>query len=476
MVGVAGRSKGCKTCRRRKKGCDFGQPICENCKRTNNSCEYDRQQVFINVTAPTSSKGSSAKSSLPSTDIVLPQTLARSAYEDKYLSIFWDIWFPCGPTSADCSSKYPISSWTTSARDLYRHDAALRRTLLAMCLSTLGRKENRPSLMADGFQTYVKALREVNVSLRNPKRWSSDAVVVASRGLGLFELLYGVQDESQVEGSQAKSWHGHNVGELALIQQRGPEAYTDGDAHWLFAEGRMHLAIAGCMSRKRCFLSDLRWKTIPWSKIPKTPKDVMLDILTDVPALLQDLDLLQQAMTSNMSRRFLRTYRRLDKEIVWWLENLSPPQKTLDALHERHYENPTADELAVAHVMTYFWTACIFVYSSLHTTLLAPLEILGADAVELSERTDPRRYCMKIADTVEVFFQPEAGTFGMHAAPFPIGIAMKYLMLTEGYTEDFMRFLEYFSRQSDGEAMGRFLVNSLPEWMTKDESIPQIPS
>ncbi|KAL0939526.1 uncharacterized protein CTRU02_206136 [Colletotrichum truncatum] len=468
MVGVAGRSKGCRTCRRRKKGCDLQEPICGNCIRTNNFCEYDRQQVFINMSGPGRGTGMVvAKHTVPRADIVLRHSLARTAYEDKYLSLFWNSWFPCGRQSAEILPKYPIYSWISCARDLYQHDKALWRTLLAMCFCTLGRQSGKSELMADGFQMYTQALREVNASLRHPTRWKSDAVMVASRGLGLFE------DQSQVEGSQARSWHGHNLGELALIRLRGPEAYIEGYAHTLFAEGRMHLAIAGCMDRKRNFLSEDAWKTIPWTKIPKSPKDVLLDILIDLPALLEEVDLLQQAPGSGaeISRRFMQTYQRLDREIAWWLQNLSPPRKILDDLHERNYKNPTADDLAVAHIMTHFWAACIVVYSSLHMALLLP-KFTGIDSIVFTERTDPRPYCVQIADVVDIFFQPEAGTFGLHSAPFPVGMAIKYLMFTEGLTSpDCARLIGYFSRQSGGAAMGRFLMNSYPEW-TKNESRP----
>ncbi|KAF4833503.1 hypothetical protein CGCSCA4_v013356 [Colletotrichum siamense] len=463
MVGVAGRSKGCRTCRQRKKGCDLQQPICGNCSRLNITCEYDRRQVFINVTGPGKAGRTTFKPSC--TDVVLPHSLARSAYEDKYISLLWDAWSPCGTPSAEISANYPVYSWVSSARDLYQDDDGLRRTLIAMSLSTLGQKGGQAYSTAKGFQTYVQALSEVNVSLQHSKRWKSDAIMVASQGLGLFELLYGTQERVQAAGSQVKSWHNHNLGELALIQQRGPKSFIEGHAHHIFSGVRMHLAIAGCMSRKRSFLSNTAWKTIPWAKISKTPKDVMLDILTDVPALLEEVDILKSNPSGYNCQRFMETYQRLDRETVWWLENLSPPTDILDGLHERNYRNPTADELAVAHVMTCFWTVCILVYSSLHAVLSSTFNLPGIEVMELAERTNPRPYCLLIADTVEVFFQPEAGTFGMHAAPFPIGMAIKYLMLTEGFSsKDCMRLIGYFSRQSGGAAMGSFLANTLFVW------------
>ncbi|KAI8221236.1 hypothetical protein K4K55_011151 [Colletotrichum sp. SAR 10_96] len=302
-----------------------------------------------------------------------------------------------------------------------------------MSLSTLGQKDGQAYSTAKGFQT--------------------------------GKLLYGTQERVQADGSQVKSWHNHNLGELALVQQRGPKSFIEGHAHHIFSGVRMHLAIAGCMSRKRSFLSDMAWKTVPWAKTPKTRKDVMLDILTDVPALLEEVDILKSNPSDYNCQRFMKTYQRLDREIVWWLENLSPPTDILHDLHERKYKNPTADELAVAHVMTCFWTVCILVYSSLHAVLSSTLDLPGIEEMELSGRINPRPYCLLIADAVEVFFQPEAGTFGMHAAPFPIGMAIKYLMLTEGFSsKDCMRLIGYFSRQSGGAAMGSFLANTLFVW------------
>ncbi|KAI8315473.1 hypothetical protein K4K61_001453 [Colletotrichum sp. SAR11_59] len=407
MVGVAGRSKGCRTCRQRKKG------------------------VFINVTGPGKAERPTTKPSC--TDVALPHSLARSAYEDKYISLLWDAWSPCGTPSADISANYPVYSWVSSARDLYQDDDGLRRTLIAMSLSTLGQKDGQENSTAKGFQT--------------------------------GKLLYGTQEHVQADGSQVKSWHNHNLGELALIQQRGPKSFIEGHAHHIFSGVRMHLAIAGCMSRKRSFLSDMAWKTVPWAKISKTRKDVMLDILTDVPALLEEVDILKSNPSDYNCQRFMKTYQRLDREIVWWLENLSPPTDILCDLHERNYRNPTADELAVAHVMTCFWTVCILVYSSLHAVLSSTFNLPGIEEMELSERRNPRPYCLLIADAVEVFFQPEAGTFGMHAAPFPIGMAIKYLMLTEGFSsKDCMRLIGYFGRQSGGAAMGSFLANTLFVW------------
>ena len=53
MVGVAGKSKGCSTCRRRKKGCDLARPSCGQCLKREDVCGgYQRDLTFIHHRLP----------------------------------------------------------------------------------------------------------------------------------------------------------------------------------------------------------------------------------------------------------------------------------------------------------------------------------------------------------------------------------------------------------------------------------------
>ncbi|PYH45571.1 Zn(II)2Cys6 transcription factor domain-containing protein [Aspergillus saccharolyticus JOP 1030-1] len=50
MVGVAGQSKGCNTCRARKIACDQQRPECARCTRSPRACGgYERDRVFVRV-------------------------------------------------------------------------------------------------------------------------------------------------------------------------------------------------------------------------------------------------------------------------------------------------------------------------------------------------------------------------------------------------------------------------------------------
>lgn len=121
--------------------------------------------------------------------MTLPPGLARSAYELKYLGLFWDLYLPRGPLSSDMSRRYLCGSWSSVARDLYLDDVALRKALLAMCLGTVGRHEGRRWMAEEGLKAYVAALSETTAALNDPERRNSVAILASSRALGLYEVL-----------------------------------------------------------------------------------------------------------------------------------------------------------------------------------------------------------------------------------------------------------------------------------------------
>ncbi|KAM0327486.1 hypothetical protein ACHAQA_005774 [Verticillium albo-atrum] len=190
MVGVPGRSKGCNTCRRRKKGCDQQRPVCGQCLKAGVECTgYDRQRVFINASKPIDGQALTVtRVSPPAHDVSLHSSLARSAYEVKYLDLFWQIYLPSGQAFTPYASGYSIGGWTAVARDLFHTDDALRKSLLAMCLGTLGREGGEQWMIREGLRSYTQALGEMTSGLRSPEKRKSDAFLIASRLMGLYEV------------------------------------------------------------------------------------------------------------------------------------------------------------------------------------------------------------------------------------------------------------------------------------------------
>ncbi|KAL0933762.1 C6 zinc finger domain protein [Colletotrichum truncatum] len=464
MVGVPGRSKGCNTCRKRKKGCDVQRPECGQCLKAGLKCEgYERKRIFVNVTNPAASKSSKTAALIPVIpSIVQVASLSRSAYEEKILDMFWEGFMPNFPI---CSLENPImryshAEWAVAVKDLYTTDAVLRQSLLSISLGTIGRRDEQKWMIDEGLKFYCQALSQMNSALRHPARWKSDAIMMASRLLGFYELLYGADDRERRGISQAQSWEGHVMGELALVVQRTPESHIDGHAHLLFSSGRMPLAISHIKQRRRCPLSQPVWKTVPWQYHPKSAKDSLVDIFVDIPGILEDLDLFRSCdegpEKEERQKKLIRECWRIDAELMSWLDSLSP-QEEFKALEARGLENPTTCDVVVASAMCLFWTTCILAYSTLRMAF-------GPNpGVELPERTNPRIYCTKIANMVDVLFHPAAGTYGIQSAPLPIGMSLVYLNSTEeGFnSQEKKKLVSFFGkRANNGIAIGKFLVST----------------
>ena len=478
--------------------CDLQHPTCGQCSKAKLACGgYERQRIFINATSTCNICPAG-----PS-EVALQPSLTRSAYKDKYFSLFWDIYLGVPIKEAsECLSRFPIGSWRSIAKDLHHQDNLAKKAVLAMALSTIGRKNDESWMMREGLKLCVSALGEARAGLRHPTKWKADSLLLACSAFGMFEvrcppcriqrnfdgspnsqLLYGAETQSQAVLSQARSWHGHAIGELALIQQRSPALHIEGFAHRLFVNSRIHLVcplsrtltrsfseteflqqtIAACCARTRTPLAEPAWKTIPWSKFAKTPKDKLVDVFVDIPGLLEDADRLRENPTDQLYQRLMADYKRIDVELISWLQNQAPAEH-LRSLQAKGYTNPTAEDLAVVQIMSLSWAMSILAYSTM--LLAGTLNPSSAPPRHFPPHTNPRQYCNFIADIVEVLLQPEAGIFGVQAVPFPVGTALEYLVSTEGYGSDTSKKLVgYFTQKGLGASIGSFIMSSRKEWM-----------
>ena len=224
MVNIPGRSRGCVTCRKRRKGvsssyissvrrqrrrspslparflcsawpgidtdnplsqCDLRHPTCGQCSKAKLACGgYDPQRIFINTTSTRNLRQTDP------TEVALRPSLARSAYGDKFFSLFWDIYLGVpSKDSSECLSRYPIGSWRSIAWDFRHQDNVGSRAVLAMVLSTIGRKNEESWMMQERLKLYVGALSEAQTNLRHPTKWKADSLLLACSALGMFEVL-----------------------------------------------------------------------------------------------------------------------------------------------------------------------------------------------------------------------------------------------------------------------------------------------
>ncbi|UKZ83920.1 hypothetical protein TrVFT333_011735 [Trichoderma virens FT-333] len=261
MVGVPGRSKGCVTCRRRKKGCDKNVPSCHQCIRSGLRCEgYGRDLVWVNTTPdgdegkvkpqPSLGKASSGQqrpwsviyttksnkgndnnnNNNNSTAVALHDSLARSAREELFFGILIATSLPYGHLLSPKASAISTNGWVAAVDEYYNREPAIRYAALAMSAGFMGVQDRNnqvtqhSQLTLQGLEAYNRAIREMVRGLKDPKRSKNDGVLVAARILQSYELFFG----------SAPDWRAHIEGQLSLFLARGPESFMSGQAHQLY--------------------------------------------------------------------------------------------------------------------------------------------------------------------------------------------------------------------------------------------------
>lgn len=164
-------------------------------------------------------------------EITLPGSLSKTASEEKYISLYWDSFLP---KSRDRSAS---REWTRSSQSLFRTEPALRSAVLAVSLGALGERENCRWMKEEGLKAYGRALLEETVALRSPSGVKSDAVLLATKFMTTYEMLFGARTGNLLE--LAHRWRSHNLGSLAIMETRTPSSAVEGHGHHIFLDSRL---------------------------------------------------------------------------------------------------------------------------------------------------------------------------------------------------------------------------------------------
>ncbi|KAK4107928.1 hypothetical protein N656DRAFT_784690 [Canariomyces notabilis] len=356
---------------------------------------------------------------------------------------------------------YTNGGWTVAVPKLYNSSPVIRRIMLAVCRTMEGQASGRERDREEGLRYYTSSLSTMAGALRNPGKVDHAVLVVAARLFSMYEVHCGHNSLDLL--AQAENWRKHIQGELALIMSRPPETYASGYLHQLWVDGRLHLASCFLQMRKRAPMSDRDWMTIPWQTIPKTPKDLLVDILIATTGLLEDYDILGAQKDPNLyealRQELVQTCWRLDAELALWVNtaHFGDANRALEVLNAPF----SIDVLAAAHIMSIYWCACIVTYSTLRD-LLSPSEI-----ARLPPYTDPRTYFRSIADVVTVMLHPSSGIFGAQLTYFPAVIVMAYIRPVGGGDEAEAIIFNAYRRAGKDEIVESFLTSLREQEMSR---------
>ncbi|KAK9431929.1 hypothetical protein V1505DRAFT_420179 [Lipomyces doorenjongii] len=335
MVGVAGGSKGCSTCRNRKIKCDLQLPVCGQCIRSRRQCSgpnvtrrmpviqrktIEHKFVIIQSVTSIATWGYPRSSVLSPSPSPSPSSSSWSLSSPSSLS---DIPVDEIPTVLDKekvgedeaisahASDGPTEAVVADGSDIMFTGPALGNAYFQVLLSSF---MDHFCLMAstrfDGavFDPWITSMPKFVYSATSALTYASRAVVVGhfsrvrpNRDLQLFGTQLYVQALHHQSGEISRSirlpavnddiistglllglyeaffcttmdsWGELIKGCLELFELRGPHAFKTGLSSILFQSARTMLTIYVLAGVAPCFLAEPEWITIPFETVAKKP-------------------------------------------------------------------------------------------------------------------------------------------------------------------------------------------------------------
>jgi hypothetical protein len=151
--------------------------------------------LFVNKTADQQAtakpKPSPSRIEAPATRfsaVTLPDQLARTACEDKFLGLFWESYLPNGRAFAAGSMRATLGGYNDTISALYPDDNVLKKAILAMCMTTIGKQQGDKWMSDTGLGLYVGAMHDMSSTLERQARVKPDVVLGAARIFSLYEV------------------------------------------------------------------------------------------------------------------------------------------------------------------------------------------------------------------------------------------------------------------------------------------------
>lgn len=118
-------------------------------------------------------------------DVVLPHTLARSAFVDKIIDAYLDAYLPSDSANKALMLKEGLPSVLPR---LTVRDDALKSTIIAIYAAVTGFSRGDADLMEQGKRMYGQGLQDLNRALRDRSKAGEDTLLAVPRLMGLFEV------------------------------------------------------------------------------------------------------------------------------------------------------------------------------------------------------------------------------------------------------------------------------------------------
>ncbi|KAH7184829.1 uncharacterized protein B0J16DRAFT_340532 [Fusarium flagelliforme] len=279
MVNRGGRSKACKTCKRRRVKCDNGKPHCQRCEKAGLTCEgYVTYGEFVDETERFRKDKFPARSGQhelqlvhrpsnpPQQELPLPSRLLINENDIIHTHLL--------------SKMVEVQPLMTGLESLPTSTRSL--AVRALAAVYFGKTNSHKRIFDLGTREYGKALKKVHEDL------SSDTTVLE------WETLVSVLCLCMFESiafTDKNGWLRHYEGISELVKLRGPWRHQTPLNRELLRQCRFEIIVCALIKRRHCYLALSEWQTVPWPEsVPKTASDTIHDIFAYVPGQLHDMD------------------------------------------------------------------------------------------------------------------------------------------------------------------------------------------
>ena len=203
MVGVAGKSRGCATCRSRKIRCDLRRPECWQCTSTRRVCRgYERYPVFVHTTKDgvqrrqrlEEVKDIEPKCSLGTSAAIVSGT--HGCHGSPVISVAKPVqnhvdfvqWFQYAFVLTREVGQFAY--FMTPIVALSVPGPLLRSSLLALSMTKYGRLTGDFTAVQRGQQNYVYSLRRLHLALGDNTASKDEDTLACAVVLALHEVGY----------------------------------------------------------------------------------------------------------------------------------------------------------------------------------------------------------------------------------------------------------------------------------------------
>ncbi|KAL7935864.1 hypothetical protein V8C35DRAFT_298433 [Trichoderma chlorosporum] len=303
MVGIPGKSKACRDCRRRRVKCDLTLPCCMRCAKAGIVCQgYEHAILWVNSTpdqpnvtalsviSDAQLHQSQREQHSPSSQWVrivhrLRDQLSQPFYDTsnfraQALRILQGIYLSHQDIAACDDNGDPTpSSWITAVCQMQAPSSALDHALLAFCAVQVRLSGDSCLSQDETGQIYNHALSELIEDLDPRRAGNCDETLAAIVVLSTCELFVF---------PTSTSWSAHAQGISELLRRRNTPGKTT--ANWTSLCVRLCLicVIQGLMQRCSLSFEPDKWRSLIGPPGSADSFIQLMHIVVDVPSMLQE--------------------------------------------------------------------------------------------------------------------------------------------------------------------------------------------